>query len=138
MLEVAGKSSVNRRGRRLHNLPPAATCALKGVALRQPATNAELIMNPFITLIVTILDIYTWFIIATVVLSWLIGFNIINANNQFVRQVRYALHQLTEPFLKPIRRFMPDLGGLDISPVVLLLGVYFLRNLVTYYLPQIL
>ena len=94
-------------------------------------------MNPFIWLIVTILDIYFWIIIATVILSWLVAFNVINGANPYVRQIVFALRRLTEPLLAPIRRFLPDLGGIDISPIVLLIALSFVRYLVIYYLPQI-
>ncbi|HHI81604.1 MAG TPA: YggT family protein [Rhizobiales bacterium] len=90
-------------------------------------------MNSLILLILAILNIYTWVVIATVILSWLFAFNVINYNNQFVRQLHYVLNRLTEPLLGPIRRFLPDLGGIDISPVVLLLALFFLKNLVIEY-----
>jgi len=90
-------------------------------------------MNPFIALINAILTIYFWIIIAMVVMSWLVGFNVVNMQNDFVRQIRYALYRLTEPLLGPIRRFLPDLGGLDLSPMVLLLALWFVRQLINYY-----
>ena len=90
-------------------------------------------MHPVLWLIVTILDIYVWVLIATVIMSWLIAFNIINRGNDIVRQVNYALFRLTEPVLGPIRRVMPDLGGLDISPVIAIIVIYFIRYLVVYY-----
>jgi len=62
--------------------------------------------------------------------SWLIAFNVINPYNQFVRTVWQALNALTEPLLRPIRRYMPDLGGIDLSPVVLLLAIFFVRSVV--------
>ena len=90
-------------------------------------------VNPFLWLILTILDIYFWIILAMVIMSWLIGFNVINGANPYVRQISYALHRLTEPFLGPIRRVLPDLGGIDISPIVLLLALQFLKYLIVYY-----
>ena len=90
-------------------------------------------MHPVLWLIVTILDIYVWVLIAAVILSWLIAFNIINRNSDIVRQVASALYRLTEPVLGPIRRYLPDLGGLDISPVIAILIIYFIRYIVTYY-----
>ncbi|MFZ5677311.1 MAG: YggT family protein [Pseudomonadota bacterium] len=90
-------------------------------------------MHPVLWLIVTILDIYFWILIAAVVMSWLIGFNIINGHNDIVRQIRYALYRLTEPVLGPIRRFLPDLGGIDLSPLVALIALQFIRYLVIYY-----
>ena len=89
-------------------------------------------VNPFLDIILVILDIYFWIIIATVIMSWLIAFNVINGSNPYVRQVAYALRRLTEPLLAPIRRVLPDLGGIDISPIVLLLGLYFLRRLLIW------
>jgi YggT family protein len=90
-------------------------------------------MYPFVWLILTVINIYFWIILASVVLSWLVAFNIVNRSNTYVRQIGYALERLTEPLLRPIRRFMPDLGGIDISPVILLLGLQFLRVLVESY-----
>jgi len=89
-------------------------------------------VNPVIWLILTILDIYFWVILITVIMSWLIAFNVINGANPYVRQVSYALRRLTEPLLAPIRRFLPDLGGIDISPIVLLILLQFVRYLVVY------
>jgi YggT family protein len=90
-------------------------------------------MNPFIWLILTVLDIYFWIIIAIVIVSWLVAFNVINGANPYVRQVVFALRRLTEPLLGPIRRFLPDLGGIDISPIVLLIALSFVRYLIVYY-----
>jgi len=63
-------------------------------------------------------------------MSWLVAFGIVNRSNPYVRQVGSALERLTEPLLRPIRRFLPDLGGIDISPIVLLIGLQFLGILV--------
>ncbi len=84
-------------------------------------------MNAIIYLIVAILDITWWFIIIGVVMSWLVAFNVINLQNQFVYSVYTSLNGIVEPMLKPIRRFLPDMGGIDISPIVLLLAISFLR-----------
>ena len=92
---------------------------------------------PVIQLILLLLDIYFWIIIAVVVLSWLVAFNIVNPTNNIVRQIRYALYRLTEPLLGPIRRLMPDLGGIDLSPMILLIGLWFLSNSVAYYGPRL-
>ncbi|MEM7749021.1 MAG: YggT family protein [Pseudomonadota bacterium] len=77
-----------------------------------------------------IVRLYEWVIIATVIFSWLVQFNVINWNNDFVRTLGQALNALTEPLLRPIRRVMPNLGGLDLSPIVLLLGCLFVRSVV--------
>jgi YggT family protein len=95
-------------------------------------------MHPVLWLIDTILNIYVWILIAAVIVSWLVAFNIINRHNDVVRQVTYALFRLTEPVLAPIRRFLPDLGGLDISPVIAIIVIYFIRYLVNYYGSRIL
>jgi YggT family protein len=95
-------------------------------------------MNPFIWLILTVLDIYFWIILATVIMSWLVAFGIMNRQNPYVRQFDYALHRLTEPVLGPIRRIMPDLGGLDLSPIIVLIGLQFLQYLIVYYVPRLL
>lgn len=89
-------------------------------------------MNPLLWLIHTVINVYFWIILASVVLSWLVAFNIVNRSNPFVRQVGAALERLTEPLLRPIRRFLPDLGGIDISPIVLLIGMQFLGMVVTW------
>ncbi|MFO0993150.1 MAG: YggT family protein [Hyphomicrobiales bacterium] len=90
-------------------------------------------MNPIIWLIVTVLQIYFWILVATVVASWLVAFNIVNRHNDVVRQILYALARLTEPVLAPIRRMMPNLGGLDISPIIVAIIIQFLEYAVVYY-----
>ncbi len=90
-------------------------------------------VNPFVWLILTILDIYTWVIVAAVIVSWLVSFGVINIHNQFVRSLVIALQVVTEPIFRPIRRVIPPMGGLDLSPLVAILGVQFLRYLIVYY-----
>jgi YggT family protein len=75
------------------------------------------------------LDIFTWILIASVIFSWLYAFNVINSGNRFVASIGDFLYRVTEPVLRPIRRFLPDLGGIDISPIVLLLIIFFIRQL---------
>lgn len=75
------------------------------------------------------LSIYTWLIIASAIFSWLYAFNVVNSRNQFVGAVGEFLFRVTEPALRPIRRILPDLGGIDISPVILLLIIFFIRQL---------
>ena len=86
-------------------------------------------MASLVNLISTVIQLYIWILIASVVLSWLIAFNVVNTRNQFVAMIADALWRLTEPVLAPIRRFLPNLGGLDVSPVVLILLLIFARNL---------
>ncbi len=95
-------------------------------------------MISVLQLIDLVLSIYWWIIIAVVVMSWLIGFNIINGHNDIVRQIRYALFRLTEPVLGPIRRILPDLGGIDLSPLVVLVALWFIRSLLWEYGPRLL
>jgi YggT family protein len=97
-------------------------------------TNKARIMLSFLWLFDQLVYIIFWIIIIMVVMSWLIAFNVLNNSNNIVRQINYTLHRLTEPMLGPIRRFMPDLGGIDLSPLVLLLGLMFLQRLLHEYL----
>ena len=75
-----------------------------------------------------VLELYTYVIIAAVVASWLVGFGVINAYNQYARALLRALHALTEPVFGPIRRILPPLGGLDLSPMIALLIIIFLQR----------
>ena len=79
-------------------------------------------------LLITILDLYFYVIIAAVIASWLVGFGIINSYNPVARTILRALHALTEPVFGPVRRIIPAMGGLDLSPLVVLLLLSFLRN----------
>lgn len=76
------------------------------------------------------LNIYSWIVIAAIVVSWLYAFNVINTSNRFVGMIAEFLYKATEPVLRPIRRLMPDLGGIDISPIVLFVGIYFLQQFI--------
>jgi YggT family protein len=78
----------------------------------------------------TLITLYVWILIASAVLSWLVAFNVVNPQNPFVRNVGEFLWRVTEPVLAPIRRLLPNLGGIDVSPVLLIIGLYFIRNLV--------
>lgn len=83
-----------------------------------------------ILLIVT--DLYIWILVASAILSWLVAFNVVNTHNRFVYVVGDFLYRITEPALRPIRSFLPNLGGLDISPVVLILVLIFVQRLILY------
>ena len=87
-------------------------------------------VNPILWLVHTVINIYFWIILAMVIMSWLIAFGIVNRSNPYVRQIGYALDRLTDPLLRPLRRFLPDLGGIDISPIILLIGLQFLGILI--------
>ena len=79
-------------------------------------------------LILVVLDLYTYVIIAAVIVSWLVGFGVINTYNQFARIVVRTLHALTEPVFGPIRRIVPAFGGLDLSPLIALLLIFFIQR----------
>lgn len=89
---------------------------------------------PFINLIMLVIQLYIWVVIAGAVLSWLIAFNVVNTQNRFVYTIADVLYRLTEPALRPIRRFLPELGGLDLSPIVLILGLILLQDIIAYYI----
>jgi YggT family protein len=89
-------------------------------------------MIPLIQFIAMVIDLYIWVIIASAILSWLIAFGVVNTQNRFVYMVADGLYRLTEPALRPIRRYVPDLGGIDISPVILILLLIFLKNVVLF------
>ncbi|HEX9809647.1 MAG TPA: YggT family protein [Alphaproteobacteria bacterium] len=91
-------------------------------------------MQSILLLVDAVLEIYIWILIIWVVMSWLIAFNVINTHNRFVYLVSDFLHRATEPALRPIRRVIPSLGGIDISPLILLLAIWFARNLIREYL----
>ncbi|MCZ8096439.1 MAG: YggT family protein [Burkholderiales bacterium] len=91
-------------------------------------------MRAILDVVLLALDIYVWIIIASAVLSWLIAFNVINMRNDFVRMIYNSVYQLTEPVLAPIRRRLPNMGGLDISPIVLLLLIFLIQRVIGYYI----
>lgn len=87
-------------------------------------------MHALLELVVTVITIYVWVLIVQAVLSWLVAFGVVNTRNRAVVMIGDLLWRLTEPALRPIRRVLPDLGGIDISPVILILILYFIRNLI--------
>ena len=84
-------------------------------------------LNPIAALIITVLDIYKWIVIAAVIVSWLVAFNVINSHNNFVRTVLRILYALTEPVFRPIRKILPAIGGLDLSPLVVFVIIWFVE-----------
>src|SRR5215204_2321789 len=87
-------------------------------------------MRALLDVILLALQFYTWLIIAAAILSWLVAFRVVNARNDVVRAIWDFLYRVTEPALRPIRRILPNLGGIDVSPIILILLLYFLRNLI--------
>ncbi len=86
-------------------------------------------MHALVYVIYQALELYKWVIIVVAIMSWLIAFDVVNTRNDLVRSIWNALNALTEPALRPIRRFMPNLGGLDISPVILIFVILFIQQL---------
>ena len=78
----------------------------------------------------SLISLYLWCLFIFVILSWLINFGIVNTQNRFIYLLMDFLYKITEPALRPIRRFVPNFGGIDISPIILVLGLIFVRNLI--------
>ena len=91
-------------------------------------------MRAVLDIVLMVLDLYIYLLIASAILSWLIAFNLENTRNQFVAAVAEFLYRITEPLLAPIRNFMPNLGGLDISPIILILIIVFIEKVIIYYI----
>ena len=94
-------------------------------------------MQSVLDVVDVVLNIYTWILIASAIISWLIAFNVINARNDVVRMIWDFLYRVTEPALRPIRKVMPNLGGIDVSPIILLLFIFFLQSVIARYLRPI-
>ena len=91
-------------------------------------------MFALFNLIATVITLYIYVLVASAILSWLVAFNVVNTRNGFVSAVAEFLYRITEPALAPIRRFMPNLGGLDISPIILILIIMFIQRVIAYYI----
>ena len=89
-------------------------------------------INPFIWLVLTFIDLYMWIVIIGVVLSWLVAFNVVNTTNRFIFMVGDFTHRATEPALGRIRRYVPNLGGMDVSPMVLIILLMFLQRFIIW------
>lgn len=90
-------------------------------------------MHPILYLISTLITLYTYLVFGWIILELLIYFKIVNAYQPAVRKIGYLLNRLIEPVLKPIRRFLPAMGGLDLSPAVLVIGLQFIQYTLFYY-----
>lgn len=93
-------------------------------------------MEALLLLIVRLLSLYKWILIIWVVLSWLISFNVVNTRNRFVYLLSDFLYRVTEPALRPIRRILPNFGGIDISPVILIFIIWFIQDFLIFDLPR--
>jgi len=94
-------------------------------------------MNPFLWLVDTIINLYIWILIASAILSWLVAFNVVNARNPIVANLGEFLYRVTEPALRPIRALLPNLGGIDISPVILIILLLFLQRIIFWLYVQL-
>jgi YggT family protein len=90
-------------------------------------------MLAVLDVIMVILQLYWWIVVAMIIMSWLISFNVINTRNQFVAAVWRILNQLTEPVLRPIRNMVPNFSGLDISPIILFLIIILIQQVIIRY-----
>jgi YggT family protein len=91
-------------------------------------------MRALLDVILLALQLYVWLLIASAILSWLIAFNVVNTRNSFVAAVWDFLNRITEPLLRPIRNMLPSMGGIDISPVILLLIIFFIQSVIVRYI----
>ena len=89
-------------------------------------------LNPIAALLIEILEIYKWIVILAVIVSWLTAFNVINVHNNFVRTVLRILLALTEPVFRPVRKVLPPIAGLDLSPIVVFVIIWFLQYTIQY------
>ena len=89
-----------------------------------------IILDPLLRVLMIAIDLYIWAVIISAVLSWLVQFGVVNTRNQFVAMIGEFLWRLTEPALRPIRRYIPKFGGVDISPVVLILALLFVQMVI--------
>ena len=89
-------------------------------------------LNPIAALLIEVLEIYKWIVIAAVIVSWLTAFNVINQYNNFVRSLLRILYALTEPVFRPIRKIIPPMGGLDLSPIIVFVIIWFLQYTIQY------
>ena len=91
-------------------------------------------MKSVLILFDSAVNIYLWILVINVILSWLVAFNILNTSNRLVYSILDVTYRLTDPLLRPIRNFLPNLGSIDISPIVLILLIIFIRNLIFEFL----
>src|SRR5204862_1708852 len=127
LVRRAGHHSDGRlRAARMGPLP-----ALAGPARGRLQPRGGVMLLSLFSIVDFLLQVASWVIIAQAIISWLVAFNVINTHNDFVRQLLYALDRMTAPLYRPIRRILPDFGGLDFSPIVVLLLIYVLRILLS-------
>ena len=87
-------------------------------------------MRPIVFILIQIINLYIYLLIASAILSWLIAFNVVNTRNPVVHMIAELLYRLTEPVLRPIRSLLPNMGGIDISPIILFLIILFIQSVI--------
>jgi YggT family protein len=92
-----------------------------------------MLLNPFIWLVLQLISLYTYVVVAAVIVSWLIAFGVLNTYNQLARSIVTFLDAATEPVFRQIRKIIPPIGGLDIAPLIVLIALQFLSYLISYY-----
>jgi YggT family protein len=121
---------------------PAFPCSAKAnpifwprnLALIQAFNEQIKPMRAILDIILIALDLYVWLLIAAAILSWLIAFNVVNTRNQFVAGVAEFLYKITEAALRPVRSLLPNFGGLDISPIIVILIILLIQRIISYYI----
>ena len=93
-------------------------------------------MNSLLGLIIQIINLYQFLLLVYIITTWLVNFNIINTSNRFVYSIMGILYRLCEPSLNIVRRYIPNFGNIDISPIIVYLGLWFLKNLIIEYWPR--
>jgi YggT family protein len=121
-----------RGGRR--DAAPACSPGGRGLNLCGISQRSTSHMRALLDVILVALQLYVWILIAAAILSWLIAFNVVNTRNTVVATIAQFLYQITEPALRPIRNLLPNLGGIDVSPVILILLIFFLQRVIELYI----
>jgi YggT family protein len=111
--------------------PGADSTAPANDAGRNTMNGLMVVLDPLIRIALLILTLYFWVVIASAILSWLVAFNVVNPRNQIVYNIGTVLYRLTEPVFRPIRRILPSFGGIDLSPIIVILAIYFLQMVLT-------
>ncbi len=88
-----------------------------------------IVLGPLIEVLMVAIQLYVWLVIISAIMSWLVAFKVINTSNRAVYVIGDFLYRITEPALRPIRRVLPNLGGIDVSPIILILGLFFLKGI---------
>jgi YggT family protein len=124
----------NNRFKQLGRHRNLTACSRPGQRLVCRDFKGRIAMKSILDIILLVLQLYIWLLIAAAVLSWLVAFNVVNTRNQVVATIGDFLYRITEPVLRPIRAMLPNLGGLDVSPVILILIILLIENVIIRYI----